>query len=248
MRGIHGVMLSVALGAVSAFGQSCTLSPDTVGGPQYNQPQPFITNYFGSVIPIAWPQSSGVFYIEFSGIYDTYPTSFPADYQAALPAAYSNWETSASENNSGLTYNYYGTSDIGLSSAGGQPNPNFQPWHIWTVVNQSDLPNATTLAITDFSYQNYGTAAQAFWRLGTAYTRVTSQMSIDGDSFSWEASTFAHEIGHTMALADCEQCLYAPGGTIMSYASSPDDPHSPSNITGPQYCDNQQTRQTAYPQ
>jgi hypothetical protein len=131
-----------------------------------------------------------------------------------------------------------------LYTAGSQGNPDFQPWHNWTVVNQSDLGSSSTLATTSSAFQNYGTNEDPDWAVGTAYSRVTSSMSINGASQSYEAGTFAHEIGHTMALDDCRLCQSGPGGTIMASASSLLF-NSSLNITGPQYCDNQQTLQTA---
>jgi hypothetical protein len=71
-------------------------------------------------------------------------------------------------------------------------------------------------------------------------------MSLDGDDVTYSASTFAHEIGHTMALDDCYYRKGGTGGTIMTLAQSL-LAHANFNITGPQYCDNQQVRQTAYP-
>jgi hypothetical protein len=55
--------------------------------------------------------------------------------------------------------------------------------------------------------------------------------------------TFAHEVGHTMALDDCTDCNAGKGGTIMAYP----DPNAGSWITGPQYCDTVQVQQTAFP-
>jgi hypothetical protein len=94
-------------------------------------------------------------------------------------------------------------------------------------------------------FENYGTTLEPYYAVGAARTLASLGMSTEGDSQSYEANTFAHEVGHTFALDDCEDCDGGSGGTIMSYQSS--GQYSSQNITGPQYCDNQQTQQTAYP-
>jgi len=240
------VLVVSVFGALAASGQVCTLSPNTTGGPQYNQPQPEVVTIYGTNVAVAWPQSYEVLYVEFAGFYNGYYTYFPSDYTTSIATAYSNWASSSSQNESGLSYIYYGTNDSGLNDAGSQGNPDFQPWHQWIVVNQSDLSSPSTLGETSSAWQNYGSNAEPYWAIGTAESRVTNAMSYSGYSQSFEAHVFAHEIGHTMALLDCVLCQQGAGGTIMSYSSSLLE-YSSLNITGPQYCDNQQVQQTAYP-
>lgn len=233
--------------AVTTIGkaQTCVLSPDTTGGPGYNQPQPYVKTHYTYSVPVAWPQGVEGEWVEFSGTYDGYSTSWPSDFQTALDTSYSNWNGDLDANNSDVGFTYYGTSDDGLYDVDNVGNPTFQPWHEWTAVNQSDLGDEDTLADTESEFENYGSDSEPYYAIGTAQTRASNEMSSDGDSQSWEANTFAHETGHTFALLDCEDCDGAAGGTIMSYQAS--GPYSSDNITGPQYCDNQQTQQTAYP-
>lgn len=243
---MYKLTMVFSLAAVRLLGQVCVLSPDMQGGSQYNQPQPLVANYLGQNVPVAWPRSAEVYYVEFEGTYNGYYTYFPSDYGTSAATAYSNWEGASSQDNSLLTFSYYGVTDQGLNSVSSQANPDFQPWHQWTVVNQSDHPSGSTLAVTSWAFENYGSNQQPVWRIGTAYTRVTNAMSQSGDSQNWEAHTFAHELGHTMALSDCMLCAGGPGGTVMAYLSSFLD-HSSLPISGPQYCDLVQTQQTAYP-
>jgi hypothetical protein len=224
-------------------GQTCTVSPDTNGGPQYNQPPPFTENHFGSNIPIAWPRGYTVYYVEYSGNYTGYFSSFPLDYIAAITTAYSSWGDA--DNNSLLNYDYYGTTISGLNNARSNGNSTFQPWHEWIIVYQADL-GAGVVGDTNSAWQNYGSNAVPIWAVGTAVSRVSNAMSLDFDDVSYSASTFAHEMGHVEALKDCYYCQGGASGTIMTAAQA-FLAHVSYNITGPQYCDNKQTRQTAYP-
>ena|SRR6266700_6912932 len=82
------------IAATAALGQTCTVSPDKTGGSQNNEPPALVINSE----PVAWPQEHLVYYVQFQGIYNTYPTSFPPDYQTAITTAYSNYGTA--DNNS----------------------------------------------------------------------------------------------------------------------------------------------------
>jgi hypothetical protein len=231
-------------GAITILGQTCTVSPDKNGGPQYNQPRPLVTNYLGGQnLPVAWPQGYSVVYVEFIGTYNGYSTSFPSDYVSAIAIAYGKWDSA--DNNSHLDFEYYGTNLNGLNSVSNTGNPSFQPWHQWIIVHQADLPSNVP-ADTSYAWQNYGSNESPYWAMGTANSRVSDAMSLAGDDVSYSASTFAHELGHTEALDDCYNCQSGTNGTIMTAAIGL-LAHSTLNITGPQYCDNQQTRQTAYP-
>ena len=212
------------------------------GTSQYNEPPALVVVRFGQSSAVAWPQAYTVYYVEYAGIYDNYETYFPSDYQTAITTAYSNY--GGADNNSLLDFEYWGTTADGLDSIGANGNPDCQPWHQWIIVNQAALP-ANVAADTSAAWQNYGSKESPYWAVGTANSRVSNAMSLGGDDVSYSASAFAHELGHTLALADCYNCQGGSNGTIMTAAQSL-LAHASYNITGPQYCDNRQTLQTAY--
>ena len=72
-----------SLAAVRLLGQVCVLSPDMQGGSQYNQPQPLVANYLGQNVPVAWPRSAEVYYVEFEGTYNGYSMSIRSGYRQA---------------------------------------------------------------------------------------------------------------------------------------------------------------------
>src|ERR1035438_6707575 len=184
------LFILLIVGATMMPGQTCTVSPDTNGGPQYNQPPPFTENHFGSNIPIAWPRGYTVYYVEYSGNYTGYFSSFPLDYIAAITTAYSSWGDA--DNNSLLNYDYYGTTISGLNNARSNGNSTFQPWHEWIIVYQADL-GAGVVGDTNSAWQNYGSNAVPIWAVGTAVSRVSNAMSLDFDDVSYSASTFAQD-------------------------------------------------------
>ncbi len=118
-RRSSAVLISIKLfilmiaGEIAVLGQ-CTLSPDKNGGPSYNEPRGLVDTKYGQAVPRAWPQVHKVYYIENVGAYNTYVTSFPNDYIAAIIRAYGNWESS--NTNAGLDLEFYGTSINGLAS------------------------------------------------------------------------------------------------------------------------------------
>jgi hypothetical protein len=234
------VITFLTAGVKVMLGQTCATSPDKTGGPQYNQPPALFA--LDGVTPQAWPQDYVVYYVEYSGTYNGYATSFPSDYQTAISTAYTNYNNAS--NNSLLEFDFWGTSISGLNSIESYPDPDYVPWHEWIIVNQADLP-AGVNAETRSQFQNYGSDASPYIAIGNSVSRVSNQMSLAGDDVSFSASTFAHEIGHTLALDDCYNCQGGTGGTIMTAANS-FLAHFSGNITGPQYCDNQQTLSTAY--
>jgi hypothetical protein len=77
---IFAILIVGTVGTMALFGQTCTVSPDSSGGPQYNQPRGRTQNAFGQTVAVAWPKGYKVYYIEYVGLYNTYPTSFPNDY------------------------------------------------------------------------------------------------------------------------------------------------------------------------
>ena len=180
-------------------------------------------------LPEAWPLNASVQYIEFFGITygiggTWYYTSLPAAFQSALEKAYLNWSAAYPLNNSNVTWDFGGISvPVGP--------PGHPAWHKWIVVNPADI--APYVAITRSSYANYSPIGQVpYIRLVASNTRWSS-------ADTSPASTVAHEIGHTMAINDCENCLAGSAGTIMSY--------QPQNgWAAPSACDDVQVHLTAF--
>jgi hypothetical protein len=102
-----------------------------------------------------------------------------------------------------------------------------------------------TEAVTNFDSTDYGCdpanpycppPGGDYWRLGVVTTVYTDLATND----AYMTGLAAHEIGHTVNLADCNGCDI--NATVMS--SFTHDLNNPAGLQGPSFCDNLQVGQS----
>lgn len=198
-----------------------------------NMPPPFIKNYLGTNMPVAYPQNSQVDLVPMietsCGSHGCYYTDANLEIGFQMNEVLSNYE--AAGTNGYLQYPFYSNSAPPEQSIPATPFIMFVSVHYAT-----DVDPAGDWGIATVSSGNYGTSITPVWALGGAVIRIFN----DTITTSYLTNIRAHEVGHTYALADCYQCQER--STIMLGSNL--------DLTGPnaspRYCDVQQIWATAY--
>lgn len=182
-----------------------------------NQPPPR-TNIDGT---LAWRQDAAVTWAFQCGV-PCYPASITQS--SAAWTAFWNWQLNNGYNKNNSRVTFYAVSSVTSSDP--------QPWAQIVLTNL--FPGAVGIAHV------YWTNTPP-WRLGSVVWAIERTIT----NWDYFAATMAHEIGHSMALADCPTCM--AGSTVMVTGANSAQFNTPGDPLAPTDCDNAQVRQTAYP-
>lgn len=226
MRG--RVILGLCI-VIFGTGAALTHGQCTVG---QNMPPSFVSSGY----PVAWLKNRGVACLLYEGYLcdasGCEMSTWTSSLAAAADTAMANWANARATNNSGVFF--YKVSAAPDNSSSGDPS---YPWRPWVAINRLSVArlgaglDGITYSGWHVYHDNY---APAPWqtRIGSASIYVRNTIT----DATYMTHTVVHEIGHTMALQDCYNCQL--NTTVMD-----DDV----GILSPSSCDNQQSRNTAFP-
>jgi len=231
------ILLALLLLQNIAMGQACVVNS--------TEPPPL----YSAGTPVAWPKTNLYQAPTYAGhveyyINCTYIVSPDGTYwscpspslQNDISTAADNWNSAATSN--GSTVNLRGVNVPPTSDGSCGPPPCFPTYTPWINITMRSQGN-TSASFYDYGcmspYCTYQTPS--YYRLG--FADINLSLSVTNDHYM--KFLMAHEIGHTMALADCDMCN--TDTTVMTSDSI--DLNDPTiGLTAPGNCDNLQVMNT----